>query len=139
MPGWASYNMAGEILNLFYRGITPTIPGTLYLRLLVAASNRSGGGTETNYGGYARKALQRDTASIFTVAPANGRLTNGVVLEMANAATTVGNGDLVAFDIVDTPSGAFTKIYNGGPILPPKSAVVGKKPKFAIGALEITF
>lgn len=139
MPGWASYTLANEIENFVYRGIPISIGGTLYLRLLVSPSNRSGGGTEANYGGYARKALQRDTSSIFTVAPANGRLTNGVVLEMDNLATTVGNGNLNSFDIVDTPSGAFTKVYNGGPILPPKLVVVGKKPKFAIGALEITF
>jgi hypothetical protein len=54
-------------------------------------------------------------------------------------ATSAGNGQLVAFDIVDTPSGAFTKVYNGGPINPAKTIVIGKAPVFRAGALVITF
>ena len=129
--------MADEILNLYYRGVVPTIGTDLYLRLLVAPSTRAGGGTETTYGGYARLALPRGT-SIFSNSPANGRLVNAVVLTFGQA-TTVGNGDLVAFDTVDTASGAVNKIYNGGPIVPAKSVVVGKNPTFRISSLEITF
>lgn len=139
MPGWASYNMAQEIGNFFYRGIPISIGGTLYLRLLVSPSSRSGGGIETNYTGYSRLALPRDTVSVFTTAPdSNGKLVNGVILTFANA-NSLGNGDLVAFDIVDTPSGAINKIYNGGPISPAKAIQVGKPPKFRVGALQITF
>lgn len=138
MPGFASYNLAAEIENFIYRGQAITIGATLYLRLLVSPSSRSGGGTETNYGGYARLALPRDTSSIWTTAPSNGLLVNGVALEFPDA-TTLGNGDLVAFDIVDTASGAVNKIYNGGPILPPKSITVGRAPTFAVGKLQISF
>lgn len=139
MSGWASYSMAEEILNFYYRGTAISIGGSLYLRLLVDPSSRSGGGTETDYGGYARKELPRDTATIFTTAPANGRLTNGVIIAMDTVPTTVGNGSLTAFDIVDTPSGAFSKIYNGGPIVPARAVIVGKAIKFRVGALIFTF
>lgn len=138
MPGFSGYTLANEIENFIYRGQSITIGATLYLRLLVSPSSRSGGGTETNYAGYARLALPRDTTSIFTAAPSNGRLANGVVLSLP-VPTTVGNGDLVAFDIVDTSSGAFAKLYNGGPVQPAKAVVIGKAPTFRIGALVVTF
>lgn len=138
MPGFCGLTLAHEIENFIYRGQAITIGATLYLRLLVAPSSRSGGGTETNYGGWARIAFARDTTSIWTVAPSNGLLTNGVQI-VAPVATTLGNGDFVAFDIVDTPSGAFTKIYNGGPVSPAKAVVVGKAPVFGVSRLLITF
>lgn len=138
MPGFSGYSAANEIENFIYRGQAITIGATLYLRLLVSPSSRSGGGTETNYSGYTRLALPRDTTSIFTIAPSNGRLTNGVALAFP-VPTTLGNGDLVAFDIVDTSSGAFTKLYNGGPVSPAKAVVIGKAPTFRISALVITW
>ena len=138
MPGFAGYTMANEILNFFYRGQGITIGATLYLRLLVDPSSRSGGGTETNYSGYARLALPRDTSSIFGIAPGSGRISNSVLL-LFPTALGLGNGDLVAFDIVDTSSGAFTKLYNGGPISPAKAIAVGKPPRFSVGALQMSF
>lgn len=138
MAGFAGYTMANEILNFVYRGVPISIGGTLYLRLLVEPSSRNGGGVETNYGGYARKALTRDTSSPFGISPANGQLSNSVILEFPTA-SSLGNGNFVAFDIVDTPSGAFTKVYNGGPVSPAKAVIVGKPPKFRVGSLVITF
>lgn len=138
MAGWAGITMADELLNFFYRGVAISIGGTLYLRLLVEPSSRSGGGVETNYSGYARLALPRNTSSPFGSAPASGKLVNSVQIAFP-VGTSLGNGDFVAFDIVDTPSGAFTKVYNGGPISPAKAMVVGKAPTFRIGALQITF
>jgi hypothetical protein len=138
MPGFCGLTLSHEIENFIYRGQAITIGATLYLRLLVAPSSRTGGGTETNYGGWARIPFARDTSSIWTIAPANGLLTNGVQI-VAPVATTLGNGDFVAFDIVDTPSGAFTKLYNGGPVSPAKAVVVGKAPTFRIGGLQVTF
>lgn len=137
MPGWSGHTMANEILNFFYRGTAITIGANLYLRLLVAPSTRSGGGTETNYAGYARYEIVRGTA-LFGTASTVGFLTNTVEIEFPEA-TTLGNGDLNSFDIVDTASGAFTKIYNGGPILPPKPIIVGRNPVFGIGKLQMTF
>lgn len=136
MAGWAGYTMANEILDFFYRGQAISIGGSLYVRLLVETSSRSGGGLETNYTGYGRLTLLRGT-TIFAAA-ANGRMSNSVLLAFASA-TSLGNGDLVAFDIVDTPSGAFTKVYNGGPVSPAKAIEVGKPPKFPAGSLVFSF
>jgi hypothetical protein len=137
MSGFAGFTMSDEILNFFYRGIAISIGGSLYLRLLVAPSSRAGGGTETNYSNYTRYQLPRD-ATVFSATPANGRLTNGIVLAFPTPAST-GNGNLVAFDVVDTPSGAVNKIYNGGPVSPAKVVVVGTAPRFKAGALIFTF
>lgn len=136
MPGWVGLTMGSEALNFFYRGTSISIGGTLYLRLLVAPSSRSGAGTETTFGGYARKAFPRD-GTIFTAAATAGQLTNGVVIEIG-LATSLGNGDLVWFDFVDTPSGAFSKLYHGGPITPARAIIVGKTVKFRVGALVLT-
>ena len=136
MAGFAGYTMANEILDFFYRDEAITINSNLFLRLLVAPSSRSGGGTETTYTGYTRYQITRGTG-IFIPA-VNGRMSNGIILAFPTA-TDVGNGDLVAFDIVDTSSGAINKVYNGGPILPAKSIVVGKAPAFRVGALQFSF
>jgi hypothetical protein len=135
VPGHIGFTVASEIYDFLYRGIAITIGADLYLRLMVEPSNRSGGGTETDYGDYARFVVPRDT-SIF-VATANGRITNAVTIEFP-APTTLGNGNFVWLDIVDTPSGAVNKIYNAGPILPEKIVQVGKPPKFAPGKLVFT-
>jgi hypothetical protein len=136
MAGFAGYTCANEILDFFYRGVAITINSNLYLRLLVATSSRSGGGTETNYTGYTRYALDR-TSGLF-VAASNGKTSNGSVITFP-VATTFGNGDLIAFDVVDTASGAINKVYNGGPIIPAKPIAVGKAPTFRIGALQFSF
>ena len=137
MAGWQSFVSADDVLNFLYRGTPISIAGTLYLRLLVAPSSRAGGGTETNYTNYARLALPRDATIFTTASNGNGQLSNGVVLAFPQA-DSLGNGDLVWFDIVNTASGAFTKHYHGGPISPAKTIVVGKQPKFRVGALVLT-
>lgn len=136
MAGFLGYSVSNELLNFLYRGIAIDIEADLYLRLLVGSSNRGGGGTETNYSGYSRLILPRDT-TVFA-APDNGFMSNAVVIEFPSA-STLGNGDFLAFDVVDTPSGAFTKIYNGGPIVPAKAVQLNKPQRFAIGALQFTF
>lgn len=136
MPGWAGYTMANEILDFFYRGTAITIGANLHIRFLVSPSSRAGGGTETNYSGYARFQLVRSTG-VFAAAN-NGFMTNVVEISLPTA-SSLGNGDLVAFDIVDTASGSFSKVYNGGPISPGKAIAIGKPPKFGIGKLQFTF
>jgi len=137
MAGFAGYTMADEICNFYYRATPITINTNLYLRLLVATSSRGGGGTETNYTGYARYQMDR-TSGLFVAASGTGRTSNGSVISFP-VATTFGNGDLIAFDVVDTPSGAINKVYNGGPIIPAKPIAVGKAPTFRIGALQFSF
>lgn len=128
--------MANEIMDFFYRGTAITIGANLHMRFLVSPSSRSGGGTETNYSGYARFQLVRSTG-VFA-ASSNGFMSNIVAIALPIAGS-LGNGDLVAFDIVDSPSGSFSKIYNGGPISPAKLIEIGKPPTFGIGKLQFTF
>ena len=136
MAGNLGFTVSDEILNFLYRGTAITIGATLYLRLLTVASKRDGtGGTETDYSGYARLALPRDTT--FFSASSSGVITNSVAISFPTA-LDAGNGDLVAFDIVDTASGAFTKRYHGGPIQPAEVMQVGKPPRFAAGKLVLT-
>jgi len=135
MAGSVGYTMANEIYDFFYRGQSITIGANLYLRLLVEPSSRSGGGTETDYSGYSRLILPR-AAPKFS-ATSNGRIANNVVLEFT-APSSAGNGDLVYFDVVDTASGAFTKLYNAGPILPARAIVIGRPIRFRVGALVFT-
>ena len=135
MPGFIGFEVANEIYDFLYGGVAIDIETDLYLRLLVEPSSRSGGGTETNYSGYTRYTVTRD-GSVFA-ATANGRIANSAQIEFPSP-STVGNGNLVFFDLVDTSSGAFTKIYNGGPILPAKIVQVGKKPTFRAGKLVFT-
>lgn len=138
MAGWDSYSMANEIENFYYRGVAISAPAMLYMRLLVDPSTRAGGGgTETNYSGYSRLAVPRSTSNIFAPA-ASGQLVNSAIVVFPSA-SSLGNGDLVWFDFVDTASGSFTKIYNGGPISPERTVVVGKDIRFRAGALIITF
>lgn len=128
MAGWIGTVVGDELLNFLYRGTTITIGANLYIRFLVSPSSRSGGGTETNYGNYARYQLVRGT-SIFGSVSSGGRLANTALIALPSPSST-GNGDLVWFDIVDTASGAFTKLYHGGPISPAKAVEVGKPPQF---------
>ena len=135
MAGFLGYTTANELYDFLYRGVAITIDSSLWLRLLVEPSSRSGGGTETDYSGYSRIELPRGT-TIFSPT-SNGRITNSVAIPFPSAAS-LGNGDLVAFDVVDTPSGAIAKIYNGGPIIPARTIAVGKQPTFRAGALVFT-
>lgn len=137
MAGWMGFSGADQVMNFIYRGTVMSMPGTLYMRLLIAPSSRAGGGTETNYSGYARLAFPRDGTMFTVAASGSGQLTNGVILEFPQA-DSLGNGDLVWFDFVDTPSGAFTQLWHGGPISPARAIVVGKPVKWRVGALLLT-
>lgn len=135
MSGGASIYTANEMLNLFLRGITPTFPATWYMRLLITSSSKTVSGTETNYGNYARLAMVRGT-SLFS-APANGQSTNSNILQFASP-SNLGNGNLTAWDFVNTAAGAFTETYLYGLIIPSRTLIVGKPVKFPAGSLLIT-
>lgn len=137
MPGWLGLSSADEVLNFLYRGTAISIGGTLYLRLLVSPSSRSGGGTETTFGGYARKPFPRDGTLFTSAASGTGQLVIGVTLDFG-AASNAGNGQLNWFDFVDTPLGAFSKLYHGGPISPARTVTVGQPVRFSPGSLILT-
>lgn len=137
MAGWMGLSSSDEVLNFLYRGTAISIGGTLYMRLLTAPSSRAGGGTETNFGGYARKPFPRDGTLFTSASSGAGRLVIGVLLDFGTAGTA-GNGQLVWFDFVDTPSGAFSKLYHGGPISPARTVTVGRPVRFSVGSLILT-
>ena len=137
MPGWLGLISSDEVLNFLYRGAPISIGGTLYMRLLVSPSSRSGGGVETTFGGYARKPFPRDGTLFTAAASGTGQLVIGVTLDFG-AAFSAGNGQLNWFDFVDTPSGAFTKLYHGGLISPARTVTVGQPVRFSPGSLVLT-
>ena len=137
MPGFVGFTTADEILDFLYRGVAFTIGADLYMRLLVSPSSRAGGGTETNYTGYARYVITRGT-SIFGASTGTGSRSKIILIDFAPA-TSLGNGPFVAWDIVDTSSGAFTKLYNGGPIVPARAVELNKPQRFGIGRLQLSF
>src|ERR1051325_8217096 len=137
MAGVIGTQVADEDYNFLYRGTVITIGANLWIRFLVTPSSRSGGGTETNYGGYARYQHTRGTGGLFGAPSSGGRLANTVELALP-APSTLGNGDLVWFDFVDTASGAFTKQYNGGPVSPAKAIEIGKPPTCGPNKLVMT-
>jgi hypothetical protein len=127
---------AAQVLNFYLRGIVPTLPGTMYLRLLTTPSTKTSSGTETTYGSYARLALVRGT-SLFTDPLLTSRSTN--VAEFAFPAPSSPDDDIVAFDFVNTSSGAFTETYLFGNVQPHRSIIVGTRLlKFPAGALVVT-
>ena len=137
MAGWLSFSAADEVLNFLYRGTAISIGGTLYMRLLIAPSSRAGGGTETDFGGYVRKAFPRDGTLFTSAASGTGQLSIGVILDYGMPASP-SSGQLVWFDFVDTPSGAFTKLYHGGPVSPARTVEVGHPLRFPVGSLVLT-
>lgn len=135
MAGGATALGAAQILNFYLRGITPTLGATIYLRLLTSPSTKTTSGTEAGFGSYARIPLIRGLG-LFTDPLLTSRSTNVAALQ-TNVATSLGD-DIVAFDIVDTPSGAFAATYLFGNVTPARSITVGKRVKFPAGALIVT-
>lgn len=135
MPGGLTAVGAREILDFLLRGVSPTVPGTVYLRLLTTLSSKTSSGTETAYGNYVRLALVRGTG-LFTDPLLTSRSTN--VNPLAFPAPSSGSADIVAFDIVNTSTGAFTETYLFGVVQPSRSILVGRVIQFPSGSLLVT-
>lgn len=136
MSGGLTSFGAAQVLNFYLRGVAPTLPATVYLRLLTTPSTKTSSGTETTYGDYARLALVRGT-SLFTDPLLTSKSTN--VSELLFPAPSSSDDDIVGFDLVDTASGAFTETYLFGNVQPRRSIVVGTRPlRFPPGALIVT-
>lgn len=126
---------AREILDFILRGVVPTMAATVYLRLLETPSTKTTSGNETAYGAYARLALVRGT-SLFTDPVLTSRSTNVDPFEFPVPSSA--DDDIVAWDLVNTASGAFTESYLYGVVSPKRSIVVGKRVKFPSGSLIVT-
>lgn len=136
MAGGTSYFFGSALLDHILRGETLSLPSDFYMRLLTSATSKGVVGVETGYTGYQRLELPRDT-TLFSDAGSSAESTNVSTIEFPQA-DTAGAGDLVGFDIVDTPVGAFTQVYLWGPITPARTVVVGKKVRFLPGLLIFT-
>jgi hypothetical protein len=136
MAGGATALGAQIILNYFLRGVAPSIPSTVYMRLLTTPSTKTSSGNETVYGSYARLAMVRGVL-LFTNPLLTSQSTN--VSPIIYPAPSSLDDDLVAWDWVNTASGAFTETYLFGAIRPSRSIVVGTKPlKFPSGVMVVT-
>ena len=136
MAGGLTAFGAAQVINFYLRGIVPTLPATMYLRMLTTPSTKTTNGTETVYGSYAREPLVRGT-SLFTDPLLTSRSTN--VSDLLLPAPSSPDDDIVAFDIVNTSSGAFTETYLFGIVQPHRSIIVGTRPlRFPPGSLIVT-
>lgn len=136
MAGGLTAVGAREVLDFVLRGVAPSIPATIYLRMLTTPSTKTSSGTETTYGSYTRLALVRGT-SLFTDPGLTSRSTNVSILEFP--APSSPDDDLVAWDMVNTSSGAFTESYLFGVIQPHRTVVVGTQTiRFPAGSLLVT-
>lgn len=132
MSGGASAYLAGEILNFTLRGISPTVPATIYFRQLTTPSTKTSSGTE---GSFPRIAFVRGT-SIFTDPLLTSQSTNvdPILTDLAGAS----GSPIVAFDFVNTASGAFTETYLFGTVTPARDVVAGKRIRYLPGQLLVT-
>ena len=105
--------------------------GNLFIALFTSAPGEAGGGTEANYGGYARKSMARSSAA-WTVS-GNTASNNGV---QAFPQCTSGTNTIVAFAIMTAPFSGDMLIY--GTLTTNLSVSTGITPEFASGALQIT-
>ena len=135
MSGGATALGAQQILNFYLRGLTPSIGATIYLRLLTTPSTKTTSGVESAFGGYARLPLVRGL-TLFTDPLLTSRSTNVDPIVTATALSP--DDDIVAFDIVDTPSGAFTETYLFGVVQPVRSIIVNKPVRFPSGSMLVT-
>jgi hypothetical protein len=135
MAGGATALGAQQILNFYLRGVTPTLGATVYLRLLTTPSTKTTSGVESAFGAYARIPLTR-ALTLFTDPLLTSRSTNVDPIETATALSL--DDDIVAFDIVDTASGAFTETYLFGVVQPARSIIVNKPVRFPSGSMIVT-
>lgn len=135
MAGGLSAQGAAQVLNFYLRGVTPTLGATVYLRLLTTPSTKTSSGTESAFGNYARIPLVRGL-TLFTDPLLTSRSTNVAAIQTDVASSL--DDDIVAFDIVDTASGAFASTYLIGVVTPARSIVIGKRVKFPAGTMIVT-
>lgn len=135
MSGGLTSLGAREILDFLLRGVSPTVASTVYLRLLKTPSTKTSSGTETTFGAYARIPIVRGTGT-FTDPALTSRSTNVNTLQ-TDPATSL-DDDLIAWDLVNTASGAFTETYLFGNIVPARSIVINKRITFPPGSLVVT-
>lgn len=116
------------LLDHVFRSVAYVPPTTIYLGLLTAAPDDSGGGTEVTGGSYARQPVTFSPA----VSP-DGRITNNASAVFSN----MPNADIVAGAFYDDVSGGNMLMFS---VLPgTRTVVAGDNLTVAIGDLNVYF
>jgi hypothetical protein len=123
-----------SILDLLFREVAWTPPGTRYLVLFTALSGNGSVVTEcANANGYARV----ETVNSDFSAAAAGAITNGTEITFPEA--TGSWGTVIAWGIYDSGTyGAGTLKY-WGTLNPSRTISAGQTPRFAVGTLDSTW
>ena len=128
--------LEGELIKHIFRTSSFAKPSALYIGLFTAAPTDSGGGTEVSGGSYARAQLDPGDANWAAPSAGDGKTTNAAIITFP--APSANWGTVLAFGIFDAASAGNLLIH--GVINPTKEVFNGDPaPKFAVGALQITF
>jgi hypothetical protein len=128
--------LEGEIIKHIFRTGSFTKPSALYVALYTAAPSDSGGGTEVSGGSYARAQLNPSDSN--WAAPSSGNGLTDNLAEITFPAPTANWGQVTHLGIFDAASGGNLLIH--GALTTPKTINNGDPaPKFAVGALDVTF
>lgn len=128
--------LEAEIRKHIFRTGSFTKPTALYIALYTAAPGEAGGGTEVTGGSYAR--VQRDPldANWTAASTTDGKTDNAA--DITFPAPTANWGTVTHFAILDAASGGNMLFY--GALTVAKTVNNGDAaPKFAVGALSVTF
>jgi hypothetical protein len=135
MTGISKYlarELGDHVCGMGTRNYTP--PSTLYVAGFTVAPTDAGGGTEGNYGGYARVPT---TSANWSLASGTGVVDNSTVIQWPLATSDEG-APWVAFGIYDQASGGNLLIWSllQDQTLEPET---GDQPEFGIGQLDLDF
>lgn len=127
----ASDYLEKKLMDHLFGKAAYTAP-TIYVALFTATPNDAGGGTEANYGGYARKTTA--PADWNAAGATDGTITNAN--ELAFPAATSGSNTVTHFALYDAATAGNLLIY--GAVGASLAVSTGITPKFAAGALSAT-
>jgi len=119
--------LEANILNHVLRATAYSSPSAVYVALFTVAPTESGGGTEVSGGSYARQ-----TVTFSAPAPDSVSNTADVTFPVATAAW----GDIVAFAIMDQPSGG-NMLYFAN-LTAPRTIGISDQFRFPAGQLVVT-
>jgi hypothetical protein len=108
----ASTYFKDAVLNQWFRGVAPTIPGTTYFALYLSDPGPANTGTEVSGGGYARIPIVSNTTN-WTAPADNGllrRIQNALALAFG-ANPSAGWGVVSHWGLLTAPTGGNLLIY----------------------------
>lgn len=133
--------LENKIVDHLLRGTAYTAPTTVYVGLLTASANDTGGGTEVTGGSYARVAVTSGTAAWNGTHGTTTGASSGTDGTVENAATiafptpSVSWGNVTHWGVYDAASGGNLLFY--GVLTVAKTINIGDAVSFAAGALSL--